>query len=64
MFVPRVSDERAEHKADEAAGNILTQEMQKLLREDRVRGGLGNIHLWKGHYRKYLGTGETKLTSE
>lgn len=53
---PRVSDERAEHKADEAAGIILTQEMQKLLREDRVQGGLGSTHLWKGCYRKYLGT--------
>lgn len=51
-----VSDERAEHEADEAAGNILMQEMQKLLREDRVEGGLGNIHLWKGCYRKYLCT--------
>lgn len=54
-LVPRVSDERAEHKAAEAAGNTLMQEMQKLLREDRVQGGLGNVHLWKGPYIKCLG---------
>lgn len=35
---------------------ISSQEMQKFLREDRVEGGLGNIHLWKGDYRKDLGT--------
>lgn len=55
VLVSGVSGERAEHKADEAAGNILMQEMQELLREDRVQGGLGNIHLWKGRYRKHLG---------